>query len=177
MQGTIDFVLALLFAEVVTHRMKGLQILSLLFIRQMRDRGFFLEGICRDMILIRQLRLPAYIFAHALLVARVQLVVFRDVQVVFMMRVCMIRNFTAATDLSVRAEIAVGQCLLAGDTINRAIISRGHWDRLMRFADMMLRVLQLRDTRISDIRAGAMTAVAGVDRWYVELGLRMMLMG
>lgn len=161
--------------------MKGLQILSLLFVRQMRS--FFLERICRDMILIRQLRLPVYIFVHAFFAARVQrcLVVFRrDVRIIFMMRICMICNFTTATDLSVSAEIATGHCLLAGDTINCAINSWGHRGcRLMRFADMMrvLLLCNIRISRISDICAAAVTTVAGVYRWYIELGLRMMLMG
>lgn len=141
--------------------------------------------ICRDMILIRQLRLPDYIFARALLVARVQLAVFRrDVRVAFMMRVCMICNFTTATDLSVSVAetAAVGHCLLAGDTISRAIVSRGHRGcRLMRFGDVM-RILLLCDIQISRIgnaraAATAVTVAAGVYRWYTELGrLRMMLL-
>lgn len=97
-----------------------------------------------------------------------------------MMRARMICNLTTAIDLIISAETAVGHCLLAGDAIvGRAIVSRGHCGcRLMRLADVM-RVLLLCDTRISrigDARAAAtaMTAVAGIYRWYIDLGLRMM---
>lgn len=98
-----------------------------------------------------------------------------------MMHVCMICNFTTATGLSVSVETAVGHCLLTGDTIDRAIISRGHRGcRLMRLCDVM-RILLLCDSRISrtsDARTAtaAMTAIAGVYRWYIQLGLRMMLL-
>lgn len=183
MQSTIDFVLTLLFTEAVVHRVKGLQILSLLFIRQMRDRGFLLKRIRRNMILIWQLRLPYYTFTHVFFVARIQLVVLRrDVRVAFMMSARMICNLTTATDLIVSAETAVdGHCLLAGDAVSRAIISWGRRGcRLMRLADVM-RVLLLCDIRISRISdactaATAMTVVASVYRRYIELGLRMMLL-
>lgn len=97
-----------------------------------------------------------------------------------MMHVCMICNFTTATDVSVSIETAVGHRLLT-HTINRAVISRGYRGcRLMRLCDVM-RILLLCDSRISrisDARAAttAMTDIAGVYRWYIQLGLRMMLL-
>lgn len=122
--------------------MRGLRTFSLLFIRLMRDRDFLLERIYRDMILIliRQLWLPDYTFAHALFVARVQLVVLRcDIRIAFMMRARMVCNFTTAADLIVSTKTAVGYCLLAGDAvIRRAIISRGCRNcRLMRLDDVV----------------------------------------
>lgn len=91
----------------------------------------------------------------------------------------MIRDFTIISNFIINAESAIAHCFFIGNAVvSNTVVSLNRRHCLMGLdIDIEMRILLLCATRIShDTRATvAMITVAGIYHWYIELGLRMVL--
>lgn len=93
----------------------------------------------------------------------------------------MIRDFTIISNSIINAESAIAHWnfFIGNAVVSNTVVPLDRRHRLMRLdADIEMRILLLRATRIShDTRATvAVIIVAGIYHWYIELGLRMVLL-
>lgn len=91
----------------------------------------------------------------------------------------MIRDFTIISNFIINAESAIAHCFFIGNAVvSNAVVSLNRRHCLMRLANIEMRILLLCAIRIShDTRATvAMIIVAGIYHWYIELGLRVVLL-
>lgn len=91
----------------------------------------------------------------------------------------MIRDFTVISNFIINAESAIAHCFFIGNAVvSNTVVSLNRRHCLMRLVDIEMRILLLCATRIShDTRATvALIIVADIYHWYIELGLRMVLL-
>ena len=94
-----------------------------------------------------------------------------------MMRARVVCDLTTVSNLIIGAKSAIINCLFARNAVvSSIVVSLNRRRRLMRLVDTVMHILGAIRISHDTHAAAAVIAVADIYYWYIELGLRVMLL-